>query len=237
MKNFTRIANYISLLNYTELTEEYGPPRLYWEGPREKFIQNLKPFLSGVRNNSGFFQTKLLRVYQKEALLQLMVGTEEDTNNTGTHRQRYTFARTYKSLAFLKSHINRQYTFSGIIVSGSVYAIVKAKNCLNLHQIMFADADTGRFTAGLYFAHTSLALDPTTFNGIVDLKDRQTIRELADSSCVMLPFPKAADEIVIEHTPFCTAFSSNWRERVGHHNWELPQLAKAWTLCRPPQSR
>ena len=52
-------GNFLSLLNLPLQISTFGRLRLYWEGSRERSIQQIKPFLVNMRQTSSFFKTKL----------------------------------------------------------------------------------------------------------------------------------------------------------------------------------
>ena len=52
-------SNFLSLLNLPSQIAKFGSLRNYWEGSQERSIQQIKPFLIGMRSSSSFYKTKL----------------------------------------------------------------------------------------------------------------------------------------------------------------------------------
>ena len=88
-------ANYLSLLNLPEQIRRYGPLHLYWEGNRERFIQELKPMLLHPRWTASFFNKRHQQLYCESQLLEVgshLNGDDFQVNNNS----RLFSAKAYK---------------------------------------------------------------------------------------------------------------------------------------------
>ena len=56
-------SNFLSLLNLPSQISKFGSLRNYWEGSQERSIQQIRPFLIGMRSSSSFYKTKLKHMY------------------------------------------------------------------------------------------------------------------------------------------------------------------------------
>ena len=69
---FTK-GNFLSLLNLPSQIAKFGNVRLYWEGSRERSIQQIKPFLVNMRSTSSFLTTKISKFHECIYLKQLAI--------------------------------------------------------------------------------------------------------------------------------------------------------------------
>ena len=105
-----------------DLVKEFGPIPLYWEGLREKFIQLLKPLISGLRDNNSYCSTKLERVQERQAVEEGLrrakehgVNVGEQSFSQGMIRRRYHSIKIYSSRKEILDNLSKGQPISGYV--------------------------------------------------------------------------------------------------------------------------
>lgn len=155
-------GNFLSLLNLPLQQQYFGTVRNFWEGERERYIQQIKPLLTNLRHSASFLVTKLERLYQAEAIdyVQTSLFDDEDVFSLDTVYERNNDFIVYKDLSIVNELITNGEPFSGIHMSinnddnarAYCVAIQAANKTIKCHAVQFA-AQEGYKRCGHYYRH------------------------------------------------------------------------------------
>ena len=95
-------GNFLSLLNLPQQVEKFGNIRLYWEGSRERSIQQIKPYMIKMRYTASFFKTKLTHMYVSQTLRTINSELIDEFPNDSSHptEQHYERYSSFKVYSF-----------------------------------------------------------------------------------------------------------------------------------------
>ena len=226
-------SNFLSLLNIPSQIEKFGSLRNYWEGSRERSIQQIKPFLIGMRSSSSFYKTKLRHMYISQTLKYLdddeMVSTISDDMCEGSDLgyNRYlsfkiysdsedfpTVAQSLKSIsvAILTFHSQREEVF--------VCQRVKGKNKIKLFSITFDDSE-GFNKMGMWYAPIS----------VVPVKDDEeyTPQEISDMATDFGIVCQCVSKFPLLSQCY-TVVTQCWKYRNDVGEYSFPMLSKDFFL-------
>ena len=162
-------GNFLSLLNLPDQIHKFGNLRLYWEGSRERSIQQIKPYLINMRQTSSYFKTKLTHMY----VSQVLDSIDTDLYNHFKDEYGQVNDNQYNRYSSFKIYTQAD-DIKGMIELGKVLSVVymslnkkdfkfyvcqysnKPRTCL-LHQISFLD-DDGFNKMGLWYAPIEIAV-------------------------------------------------------------------------------
>ena len=132
-------SNFVSLLNLHGKILEYGPVYLYWEGVRERFIQNIKPVLLNMRTTVSYLTKKLEKIHQ-DSTFEIIYDSH---NKVGVNHQiRYEDFETFDSLSEARGRIDNNDSISGIVIQlgKTTYGIIiKTKTTYGFYPLAFED--------------------------------------------------------------------------------------------------
>lgn len=122
-------GNVISLLNFSRSASMFGSLTNAWDGDREVFVGNLKPFLNNVRSHSdSFFVRKHTQINRLQALVSMLRQLRLISRAPGVRQQttRYNNIRRYNSIGAVGFGLERRYVSGGRIGS-AMFILVKAR--------------------------------------------------------------------------------------------------------------
>ena len=100
-------GNIVSLLNLKDQMDTYGHIRLYWEGNRERYIQEVKPLMRNLRSTSSYFALKLKQLHNSTSLCEVMGKMSLCKQVNGqVHDTRYKSFIIYDSVQEVESFLN-----------------------------------------------------------------------------------------------------------------------------------
>ena len=129
-------SNFLSLLNLAHQVDRFGSVRKYWEGSRERFIQEIKPLMKHTRETTSFLKIQLEKLTKFQLLRNLSKQKEERIIYSRFKKQ-----TVYTSISEVVEKIKVGQPLScaheSSYLSDSVYVVVKGQNCFNYHEIEF----------------------------------------------------------------------------------------------------
>lgn len=176
-------GNFVSLLNLPDQIRQFGNLRLYWEGTRERYIQNVKKILVSLRQTSSYIAKKLAYLHR----LNLLGWFKEElskskprprTGNDNFHR--------YASMDELKQKFDGGLPISAFHLEGCDDELFVAysrnrNNTVHFVSIGYIMQQGHNEECGLHYAKCNITdhCDHGTWN---------ELRELIVAYCVLLPF-------------------------------------------------
>ena len=159
-----RKSIFLSLLNLPSQIQTFGNLRYYWEGSRERSIQQIKPFLINMRSTSSFYKTKLKQMFILQTLKQIEENlilydlAEEQHNFNSKPYDRYSSFKVYSHNIDLQSYIENQSILSAIVITspleGNLFYLcqkIPSSPKSKLHRIEFDD-NNGFNKCGMWYA-------------------------------------------------------------------------------------
>ena len=220
-------GNFLSLLNLPEQIKKFGKLRLYWEGSRERTIQQIKPYLINMRQTSSYFKTKMTHMYVSEVL---------DSIDTDLHHH---FKEDYgdaQSNVYARYSSFKIYSYSDdieeLIKLGKVLSVVylslsghearfyvcqhsnNPKSCL-LYQVSFLDND-GFNKMGLWYAPIEISIA-----NIGNEKTQAEIDNMTEVYAILYPCISRNRFLKNCYSTIC----HNWKYRNKHNVLVLPELS------------
>ena len=225
-------GNFLSLLNLPMQVKTFGKLRLFWEGSRERSIQQIKPFLKKVRSTSSFYKTKLHHMYVTQSLKNL---SEDGANEIGKEDPKYITRRTYERyLSFkiysehkdLLNHLDNHDILSTIIIKRDTTEIHyvcqkgETKERYVIIPIRFCDED-GFNKCGMWYAPIMILKNNTlgTFT-------KKELNDMAHDFGLLCPCISKYPSLRACYT----AFTKDWYYRTNLGSHELPVLSKEFFL-------
>ena len=216
---FTK-GNFLSLLNLPAQIEKFGNLRFYWEGSRERSIQQIKPFLVNMRSTSSYFKTKLTHMYVSQTLKSVeskFIDKEEDNKV-----KRYYSFKTYSAIDNIHEIIEQKHCISAVYMkynseSDSIFICQRnsPRHCL-IFKVSFKDND-GFNKCGLWYAPIEISV--ANIGNEITQKDIQ-------SRCVdyvlLCPCISADDSL----NECYTVIFKSWRYRYVSGIESVPELSK-----------
>ena len=159
---WTSRGNFLSLLNLPLQQQYFGTVRNFWEGERERYIQQIKPLLINLRQSTSFLVTKLERLYQAASIdyVQQSMPVDDEKVPCMTVYERNSDFLIYKNVELVNQMITAGEPISGIELSsdGNDYnnlfcvAVHGKDNSVACHTITFG-IHHGYKRCGHYFRH------------------------------------------------------------------------------------
>ena len=162
-------GNFLSLLNLPSQIARFGSLRLYWEGSRERSIQQIKPFLLNIRHTTSYFKTKLTHMYVNETLDTMLKelrthGLMKTNPYTQAEYERYSAFKVYKASDDINYMLSSGKVISVVFLSlhsrpHRFYTCQRSNvphRCL-LFQVSFLD-DVGFNKCGIWYASVEIAV-------------------------------------------------------------------------------
>lgn len=202
---FVSASNYLSLLNLEDTIAFFGPIRTIWEGPEEKYIQNVKREITNMRHNDGYLVTVLRKLLLSVILP--MINENNPFSDSTQHVRSHNF-RVYKSCADTSSIMQLNDAIVGVVTQKKELVVCMEKNGRNsgisLHRIMFDDA-LGTEILNLWYAPATVCSATLSY-----CKNREDVLNLAVDFFVMLKKPSGCNAGGVD---IWTVICRSWRVR------------------------
>ena len=221
-------GNFLSLLNLPSQIAKFGSLRMYWEGSRERSIQQIKPFLTNIRQTSSYYKTKLTYMYVNETL---------DTINNEIlehlpHTSQYNMHREYEKYSAFKTYSSSD-DISLMASSGKVISVLylslnskankfyvcqralSPRTCM-LHEISFQD-NFGFNKCGIWYA--PIRLIPVVAEGYSF--SQRDVNSMADDYGILCPCISKSETLRLAYTVIC----QSWKYRSRHNELIHPSLS------------
>ena len=162
-------GNFLSLLNLPSQITQFGSLRLFWEGSRERSIQQIKPFLLNIRHTTSYFKTKLKHMYVNETLDTILQelrtnGIMQSNPYTTSEYERYSAFKVYRQSDDIDCLLSSGNVISVVYLSlnsrpNGFYICKRCDvpyRCL-LFKVSFLD-DVGFNKCGIWYAPVQIAV-------------------------------------------------------------------------------
>ena len=215
-------GNFLSLLNLPSQIKKFGSLRHYWEGSRERSIQQIKPYLMNVRSSSSYYKTKLHRMYVTQSLQNMHDDHSIALSDNTTQYDRYLSFKVYSDKLNLDTLIVQRNTISVVLTttmsSFPQYYVCQrdshTKRC-KLFTVKFEDVN-GFNKCGLWYAPITISTSP-----LPEKYTRHSINEMASDYGILCPCITSDPNLKCCYT----AFSKNWKYRIMSNKHSLPVLS------------
>ena len=184
---WTSRGNFLSLLNLPLQQQYFGTVRNFWEGERERYIQQIKPLLTNLRHSTSYLVTKLERLYQADAIdfVQQSLNNDNDTLPSVPIHERNSDFIVYKNVTVVNQLISAGDPISGVHIlcetqrdTNTFCVAVSTTNMkINCHKIQFG-AQKGYKRCGHFFKHIVLINDMSQHKLTFDTKTEITKKAL-----------------------------------------------------------
>ena len=204
-------ANFLCLLNLPEQIKRYGPLHLYWEGSRERYIQNVKPSMKNMRTSASYLVTKMEQI-QSDSLINHTL--HEHFWVRQKQYNRYHHYRTYDGIDEVKLNIASKQPISAIMIKDhdAIFSLVLNQYII-LYEIDFSD-DYGYHYNNQWFSPISVKIDPYK---VFDKKDK--LNEYITQHLLMVP------SINEENNNGYHVISENWCNRQQNGDFGFPKVS------------
>lgn len=205
-------SNFLCLLNLPNQIDTFGPIRKYWEGNRERFIQEVKPLMKHTRETTSFLKIQL----EKMMKYQLLKNLSKQSLGKSTYNRFKKFS-VYSNIDEVVQEIKDGKALSALHESkfliDSVYVIVQGgDDLINFHEINFHKT---RSSLHLWSTeYTSISVRRTTSFS------KKSINEIDQdffSSCFCVGRS-------YQNSFVYQAFTSDWLYRQNDGKFKLPSI-------------
>ena len=221
-------GNFLSLLNLPEQISNFGRLRLFWEGSRERSIQQIKPFLINMRQTSSFFKTKLTYMYVNETLdtinKDIIAHVPQFGVSSSNHvYEKHSDFKTYSSTENITLLSSKNVAISVLYISlnlqrNKFYICQRSsvpKRCI-LYEVIFVD-DEGFNKCGLWYAPIAVK---AINNGQSYTQDE--VSDMTDDFAILCPCISEINAMKMSFTLIC----KSWKYRNKHNELSYPSLSK-----------
>ena len=219
---WSKRSNFLCLLNLPDQIKNFGRLRNYWEGSRERIIQQIKPFMKRNRETSSFLQIQLEKA-QKIQFLSSIQNSFDLSNKSSNKYERYQSYVIYSSLENLKNSIHAGKPLGCIQVqneeiAGTYFILRTRGGTLELVRLIWDDVNKYE-NYGL--TYIPIKIQDQTVSITIDMKDLNKKAHIC-----MLCLPR------IEGTScaYCK-LSELWKIYYGSDVEDYPQISinlKSW---------
>ena len=220
-------GNFLSLLNLPSQISKFGRVRLYWEGSRERSIQQIKPFLINIRQTSSYFKTKLTRMYVSETLDSIntaLKGYDAEDNQCSPRNEynRYSSFKTYSTYDNIEDFISTGKVISVVYLSlrnkAPRFYICQHNDIpkkYSLFQVSFQD-DVGFNKCGLWYAPIETAIANVNAE-----MTQEEINCIAEDYAILCPCLTRNEQLQLSYTVIC----KSWKYRNKYNVLSLPDVS------------
>ena len=138
-----RRSNFLCLLNLPQQIDHFGSLRKYWEGSRERYIQEIKPLMKHTRETTSFLKIQFEKLNKYSLLRNLCKSTQFHGTNPRNY-DRFRQCLVYTSLGKVQEMIDGGKPLSVLqelqFIHDVVYIVISGNNCVNLHEINCDDS-------------------------------------------------------------------------------------------------
>ena len=220
-------GNFLSLLNLPSQVDKFGHIRLYWEGSRERSIQQIKPYLINMRHTPSYFKTKLTHMYVSQTLKTMHSELIDQFPNRSTypneqHYERYSSLKVYSYAEDIEQLVSYGKVLSVVYLSlnsnkPKFYICQRSQHpnkCI-LYKIDFLD-ETGFNKCGIWYAPIEIC--------VVNIGNEMFQEEVNESSEIYgILCPCVSSNIHLKHT--YSVICSNWKYRGKYDILSLPDIS------------
>jgi hypothetical protein len=189
---WAKTGNFPTLLCLGDQIARFGPVRLYWEGTRERYIQELKTHLLGMRRNPDYFGGKLCLMYRTNVMNWIREEMNRFKNDDDTDLE---FGRKprmyyqYKTLDQIEKRIKFGVVISGFTLAGDddrimvTYGTKRRSGLMNCISISRLDRESSRKCLGLAYVTCKLDEQVETLFAV----EVKAVEEIIGHYCLLLP--------------------------------------------------
>ena len=215
-----RRSNFLCLLNLPHQIDRFGPLRKYWEGSRERYIQEIKPLMKHTRETTSFLKIQFEKLNKYSLLRNLCKSTQSNGNNLRTY-DRFRQCSMYSNLSKVLELIRIGKPLSVIqesqYIRDVVYIVISGNNCVHLHEINFEDS-SGQTIYNLWFTKVTV-----TEKFSLSLDNLQSIDFNIFNACI-------CTSRLYETSYIYNCFSNDWLYREFDGKFKLPSIPKSLNM-------
>ena len=219
-------GNFLSLLNIPSQVSKFGSVRMYWEGSRERSIQQIKPFLINIRQTPSYFSKKLTYMYVNETLdtinKDILAHVPEiHTSNTNQEYDKHSSFKTYSASDDINALVSSGKVMSVVYLSlpsnNKFYICQRTRtpNKCVLFQVLFVDND-GFNRCGMWYAPIEVSL--VNNDGIYTQNE---VHLMSEDFAILCPCITNNEVLKLSYTVIC----KSWRYRNKYNELMLPSLS------------
>ena len=213
-------SNFLCLLNLPEQIEQFGDIRKYWEGSRERFIQEIKPLMKATRETTSYLKIQLEKLNKNQLMRNLYKEVQIDTERSSYTR----FKRfiVYDNIEAVRNKLHDGNALSLLKESqfnnGTVYVAIKGTNGICLHKLFFDDRN-GETVYHMFYARVSV--DRNIYLTYTQMKD---IDFAVFCPCLGLSRDLLDDN---QQSKRYACIGSDWLYRIKGGSFTLPTLSSS----------
>ena len=211
-------SNFLCLLNLPQQIERFGSIRKYWEGSRERFIQEIKPLMKHTRETTSFLKIQLDKLNKGQLTRQLCKEVQTNVGNISYNRFK-------KFLVYDNIETVQQIIMNGEVLSllrelpcssDKVFVLIRDTNGARLHEIIFNDRE-GKIIYSMFYSPISVKTQRyLTFANVREI-DMEVF-------CPSLGVPRMLENARQVKCFAYSAFSSDWLYREKGGKFLLPSV-------------
>ena len=210
-----RKGNFISLLNLPEQIHRFGPLRSFWEGRCERYIQNVKRYLTNVRPTNTYLLSRTRQFINDSRLSAFL-----DANN---RRESNHFSYKIYAINFqLQQSLKNNCVVAGLISQNNFepdgfYILQKEKDKLvKIYNVKFHDKN-GYWRNGVWYSMIKV--------GTCKIYKADYINSILNKVGACTPAVMLKDILVLNspNSYFCVV-TEDWRIRNEHNSYQPFQL-------------
>ena len=207
--------------------KEFGSLRNFWEGSRERSIQQIKPFLMNVRYSASYYKTKLHRIYVTQSLQTMHDDHTSMLSEDSIQYDRFLSFKVYSDKLNLDTLITQNDAISVVMKINNDnevnYYICKrnpASRTCKLYCINFDDND-GFNKCGLWYAPISISTEC-----LPEQYTRDRINNMLSDYAILAPCISSEPTL----RSCYTVFSKKWQYRIMRNQHQSPKLSHDFIL-------
>ena len=191
-------GNFPTLLNLGSQIDRFEPVRLYWEGTRERYIQELKKHLVGMRRNPEYFGGKLCLMYRTNVMdwVRKEMSKHYTRGNDEEFKREERMYYQYKTLAEIKKRFYCGEVISGFTTGGEDLLIAYGKNrrsgLMNIVKIERMDNGSAMKSMGLAYVSCKLKEKSQELEGFKNL-DLKMVEDEIINHFILLPYVETGE--------------------------------------------
>ena len=221
-------GNFLSLLNLPQQIAKFGSIRMYWEGSRERSIQQIKPFLMNIRQTASYFKTKINYMYVSETLHtinQINMQHISKLGSTSSQRgyEKHSPFKTYSAHDNIMTLLDSNNVISVVYLSYAqqsprfyICQRTKSPKICSLWEVKFFDNE-GFNKCGMWYSPIEIFLVNNDEN-----LTQHDIHLLSDDFAVLCPCISSNKQLHKYYTVIC----QSWKYRNKYNELSFPSLSE-----------
>ena len=215
-------GNFLSLLNLPSQVQKFGSLKNFWEGSRERSIQQIKPYLIKTRSTSSFYKTKLQKMYIAQTMQNIHDDMMDDEISNVQTYERYSAFVMYSYSQDISDLISDMNVLSGIVIEHEsardkfyICQRMRDSDFCAMHEIKFDDEE-GFNKCGIWYTPIEIKDSPS----YVEMS-KEKIQNLVIDYVLLLP-------CISEHEILnrCyTVLSRSWKARTTASKLAFPSIS------------